>query len=152
MKEEKNDVTDDAADYKDIYEKCENKFLNVEYRREIGGSSGFFIKAGVLYSGEENLTETHFKTTGVEGKAKYVVPVNKQFIETIVLTEEGKIVINKSDSNDVYGKDFYPILKEYKILEIINTPNENGHLLLASDGKILKLDGTLYFDLLKEEK
>lgn len=144
--QDKNDLTSNTIDSKDIYEICEKKFSNVEYRRETGGSSGFFIKAGVLYSGEENLTETHSKTTGVEGKAKYVVPVNKQTDIAVVLTENGKLFINKELSND-----FSSILEEHKILEIINIPNEDGHLLLASDGKILKLDGTLYLDLLKED-
>ena len=92
--QEKNDLTTNTTNItnsKDIYEKCENKFSNVQYRRETGGSSGFFIKDGVLYSGEENLTETHSKTTGVEGKAKYVVPVNKQTDIAVVLTENGKL-------------------------------------------------------------
>ena len=45
-----------------------------------------------------------------------------------------RLFINKELSND-----FSAILEEHKILEIINIPNEDGHLLLASDGKILKL-------------
>ena len=144
--QENDDLTTNTINSKDIYEKCENKFSNVEYRRDTGGSSWFFIKDGVLYSGEEDLSETISKTTGVEGKAKYVVPVDKQTGIAIVLNENGKLFINEGLSDD-----FSAILKEHKILEIINIPNEDGHLLLASDGKVLKLDGTLYLDLLKDD-
>ena len=141
--QEKDDLTTNS---KDIYEKCEEKFSNVEYRRETS-SSNCFIKDGILYAGDENLTETHANTTGIVGKAKYAVSVDKQTGIAIVLNENGKLFINEGLSND-----FSSILEEHKILEIINIPNEDGHLLLTSDGKILKLDGTLYLDLLKEDE
>lgn len=126
-----------------IYAECEKQCNGVRYRRETGGSSGFFIKNGVLYSGEEKMVETQSKTTGITEKVKYVVPLDKQHDTALALTEDGKLYTNKESHNS-----FESLLSNFKVLEILELPNEEEFKFLTADGKIVNMDGTVYLDLL----
>lgn len=130
-----------------IYNECEKQCKGVVYRRETGESSGFFIKNGILYSGEENKTETQAKTSGITENVKYVVPLDKQINKTIALTEDGKLYINKEE-NGLYGNSFERLLPSYNILEILQLPNEEEFKFLSLDGKIINMNGTVYLNLL----
>lgn len=129
-----------------LYAECEKQCSGVRYRRETGGSSGFFIKDGVLYSGEENMVETQSKTTGITEKVKYVVPLDKQHDTALALTEDGKLYTNENDV--LGGTSFKKFLSNFEILEILQLPNEEKFKFLTVDGKIVNMDGTVYLDLL----
>ncbi|MGN1299562.1 MAG: hypothetical protein ACI4UE_06245 [Candidatus Scatovivens sp.] len=94
---------------------------------------------------------THANTTGINGKVKYVVPLNKQTGETVVLTEDGKLYKNKKDI-ELFGNSFEVILNEYSFLEILEIPNQEELMFLTKEGKIISKDGTLYLDLFGENK
>ena len=126
-----------------LYAECEKQCSGVRYRRETGGSSGFFIKDGVLYSGEENMVETQSKTTGITEKVKYVVPLDKQHDTALALTEDGKLYRNKENQNS-----FESLLSNFEVLEILEVPNEEEFKFLTADGKIVNIEGTVYLDLL----
>ncbi len=123
-----------------IYNECEKRIEGVVYRRDDGGSSGFLIKNGILYSGEQ-------RASGITGSVKYVVPINKQIHKSIALTENGKLYINKEE-DFLYGNTFESFLPNYNILEILQIPDEKEYKFLCSNGKIINMDGTIYKNLI----
>lgn len=141
----KNTVNSNIEQEKSVYERLEDKYSSVEYRRETEASSGFFINDGIVYQGFKDMSETGLDnmTYGVTGIAKYVIPVNKQIGETMVLTEYGKVFLTV-EVMGVQVVKFEELKLEYKIIEVINIPEEEGHLLVAEDGTILKMDGTIF--------
>ena len=143
-----NSISTEQDLYSQIYEACEINYPGVIYRDDTGGSSPFFIKDGILYSGEESVPESHSETIGITGKVKCVVPLNKQTGETVALTDDGKLYINISESG-VYGSTFRTLLTGYRILEILEIPNTKVLFYLSDEGKIYYRDGSLYANLLK---
>jgi len=122
----------------------ETKLKNVKYRTDTGGSSGFAIDNGKVYSGSSADDHSKEEVKGIPEEAKYVVPIDKQDGKTAVLTVNGNLYTNVPITK-AFSTDFKLALSD--ILAIVNIPEVEEQLFLTGSGYLVKLDGSVYLDL-----